>query len=181
MPTLDLTPPRIDRILYAPDGITQLAPSIGNPPAISTTFDSMLAVALTPTGTTVTVAHAGDTGTPGCTITGATARINYAGGAGIAETVFLRLWARRKPGATGAITAQKCIIKSWDGAALAEVGRIYIGAVASGSDEPSTDVAPIIRNPADSLISFDAAHPLNLVLDSADPNLELALEAWGNY
>lgn len=181
MPSLDLTPARIDRILYAPDGITQLAPSIGSPPALATTFDSMLAVALTATGTTVTIAHVGDIGIPGATITGATARINYAGGSGLAEIVFLQVWARRKPGATGAISAQKCLIKSWDGAALAEIGRIYIGAVASGSSEPSTDVAPIIRNPADSLISFDIAHPLNLVLDSVDANLEICLEAWGNY
>ena len=176
-------PALLDRVLYASDNLTEFRSALGVP--VNLTFSSLtgwLVTAFSPSGTTVTLYHTGGTGLlaiGGATFTNATARINGAGGAGLTKTNVLRCWARRKPGATGAITAQKILLKSWDGSALTEVGRIYVSAVAAGTAEPVSDVCEIIRNTEDPLITFPSAHPFNVVFETADTDLEVCIEAYG--
>lgn len=180
---ITVQPARLERTLYGTDGVTQYSPALGAPAniEITTTANAWLAVAFTPSGTTVTLYHPGDDATFGAVFTNATARINGCGGINLKEVNYLRCWARRKPGATGAITAQKIILKSWDGSALAEVGRLYVSAVAAGTDETVSDVCQIIRTDADPLLTFPSAHPFNVVFESADTNLEVCMEAHGNH
>ena len=175
--TLSIQPARLDRTLFGADGVTKYAPGLGGPASYQfTDADAWVSLALTGSGTTVTVGHAYGS----MSLTNATARINASGGTEFTRARALRVWARRKPGATGSIAAQKVIVKCWDGAALTEVGRIYVSAVAAGTDEPVCDPLDIIRsNTADSLINFLSAHPLNLVYDSVDSDLEVCIEAYG--
>lgn len=181
--TITIQPARLDRTLYGPDGVITYGPALGAPATLNfTDCNAWLAVAFTPSGTTVTLYHPGGVGilvAGSVTFTNATARINGAGGAGLTKTKFLRCWARRKPGSTGAITAQKVILKSWDGAALTEIGRLFVGAVGAGTSEPVSDIVDIPRNTEDPLITFPSAHPFTVVFESADTNLELVMEAHG--
>lgn len=175
--TITIQPHRFDRTLYGSDGVTKYVPGLGGPSSYQfTDADAWVSLALTGTGTTVTVGHAYGS----MSLTNADARINASGGTNFTSARVLRVWARRKPGATGAIAAQKVVVKCWDGAALTEVGRIYVAAVAAGTEEPICDPLDIIRsNTADSLINFLAAHPLNLIYDAVDSDLEVCLEAYG--
>lgn len=179
MNVISLEPPRYIGHLLAEDELTRVALT-GNMHRLTrftaTDCDAWVDVALTPSSTTVTI---GPDGVSQATISGATARMNQFCGTDFAKARHLRVWARRKPGTSGAITAQKILVKCWNGSALAEVARLYVGAD-SGAGEPATDIVDIQRrNTADSLINFLSAHPLNLVFDSADSDLEVVIQGAG--
>lgn len=175
--TITVQPSRLEGNLYGADGVTRYSRGLGAPASYQfTDADAWVSLALTGTGTTVTAGHAYGT----MTLTAATARINASGGTEFTRARYLRVWARRKPGATGAIAAQKICVKCWDGSTLTEIGRIYVSAVAAGTEEPICDPLDIIRsNTVDPLINFLAAHPLNLVYDAVDSDLEVCIEAYG--
>ena len=155
------------RTLYATDGITTAnANAIGAPPPIEISYTSITAwatIAYTPDAPTTTLSWDGDPEIAGAS----TITPNYGiwRGANIDGGLrHLRIWVRRKSGATLAIKAQTLTIQGHDGTSYATVGKIGIGATAAGTDEPVTDYFDIIRaNTLDPRLTFGTANPLKFI------------------
>lgn len=167
-------PPAARTLNFAPTAASRIEYVTGTPaPVICEDITACFSVAFTPSGTTVTVYHAAG----GMVFTGAAARINAAYGAAMASIRHLRAWARRKPGTTGAITAQKVILQGWNGSAYEELARLNVAAATSG--EPASDIVEITKIAGDARFYFGSAHPFKFLPDSVDTDLEIVCEAEG--
>jgi len=156
-------------------GATAVAFQTGTPPpVISEGLTACFSTAFTPSGTTVTMYYS----EPAMVFTGAAARINAAFGATFAAIRHISVWARRKPGTTGSIAAQTVKLQGWNGSAYEEVARINVSAAAAGA-EPVSDYLSLPKHAGDTRYYFGSAHPFKFIVDSADPDLELACDAYG--
>lgn len=178
---LTIKPARLDRTLTRSDGVTGVQVNVGEPKAVrlngSTLPSAHLICAFTPSATTITINFNGaDT----LAISGGTARISSAVGAGIAnDTPFhVRLWARRKPGTTGAIVAQTITLKGGSSGANT-LGSIRVAAAAAGAD-PVCDFLdlPCVAS-GNTNHTFDSTDKVTITVTAADTDLEIVYEAYG--
>lgn len=167
--------------LFRGDGVSRFASPLGSPnPVDLSDVDSGFCMAFTPTGTTVSFAADGP-----ITPTNATVRVydSFGSAAGTPTPVFesletlrfLRVWARRKPGATGTIAAQLIIVKSK--ASPVEIGRLRVGAAATG--EPASDVVCLTAIADHANWALNGSDTLSFVFESADADLEVCVECYG--
>ncbi len=138
----------------------------GSPPAVSvedSTINAWATLKFSPGAPTVTLTW--DSGNPTLAgILGAAAAYSLSRGTAMATPRFLRLWAKRRATATGAIRAQTISIQSHDGTSYVTIGRIDIAATAAGTAEPVATWHDIIRaNADDTRITFLSANPLKFV------------------
>lgn len=161
--------------LYLTDGYTTVSRGAGDPSPLE--WDDLTAhliLALTPSATTVAISYA----EPSATVTNASVRVVNCQGAAFLTVRYFRAWARRKPGSSGAITAQVIKFKGWNGAAMEEVGRINVAAETGGL-EPDSDFLEMSKIAGDTRFYFEAAHPFEIVFASSDADLEVVIEAYG--
>ncbi len=140
---------------------------------VTLTLDAVLEASFTPTGTSVTI---NPTATNAVTFTNGTAReFVCVGGHLIAEGLYFRASARRKPGTTGAIVAQTVIFT----VNSVEVGRFYVQAAAAGADPVCGWIDYSTGGVADA--RFDITTN-NLVcgVTAADSDLEIFFKLLGN-
>lgn len=177
---LTVSPARIERQLSRSDGISSVDfPGLGAPRRLHDTgFTGHLVCAFTPTGASVTLAF---DGTDALAITGGTARVTSVVGQGLdaALPFHVRLWARRKPGTTGAIIAQTITLKGGASAANT-LGKIFVEAAAAGA-HPVCDFLDIPRYAAgDSQHTWDSTDTVVITCTGADTDLEIVYEAYGS-
>ena len=176
MSQLRVQPAVLASVLYLADGYTTVSRGAGDPAPVE--FDDLTAhliLAFTPNATTVTIAY--DAGAAILTNVGSL-RVENCQGAEFVTIRHFRAWARRKPGTSGAITAQVIAFKGWNGSALEEVARINIKAETAGAD-PECDFVELTKVAGDSRFYFQADHPFNVVFATADTDLEVVIEAYG--
>jgi len=179
MSNLIHTPGRLQRSLVAEDGITRIEIGAGEPPVSYSNPDAHLLVALTPTATHVLFAIDGPVD-----ITGASVRFSSQVGLGTpspSDLRHLRVWARRRPGTTGAIATQIIRFGKGDDTALAfEIGRISVLAEAAGTTDPIGDVfdQPYCAGHPEWAIGTSLSFRIDLT--EVDPDLELIIEMHWN-
>lgn len=180
----------MDNLLFSPgaltgkitlaDGVTEVNPlqSMGLPRGVAVGTDWHMAFALTPTSTTVTIAHMVDSGISGLyALTGATARLVSTSGADdvvAANLKHLRVFARRKPGTSGAMVAQSVIFGGTAAGSMAEIGRISVLAN-SGTGEPDSDFYDQSFVNGHSRFTADETTPFRITITAVDTDLELVV------
>ncbi len=166
---------RLQRSLLADDGVTRLSLTMGEPPVISTEPDGHLALALTPTATTVFIAVDGPVD-----VTGASVRLTSQVGLtapAYADLRHLRVWARRKPDTSGAIAVQVIKFGKGDGTTLGdEIGRISVLAEAAGTTDPVSDVFDQTFVAGHVNFALGTSDGFQIDLSSIDTDLEIVIE-----
>lgn len=166
----------LQRALVADDGITRVNLAIGTPPPVrESSPDAHLALAITPTATHVFIAVDGLVA-----VTGASVRLSSQVGLSTpaaADLRHLRVWARRKPGTSGAIAAQIIRFGQGDSGSLDyEMGRISVIAEAAGTTDPVTDVFDQGFANGHALFALGSTDGFCCALTEVDPDLEIVVE-----
>lgn len=138
----------------------------GTPPPVTvedSTINAWATLTFSPGAPTVTLTW--DSANPSLgSILGASAAYALTRGTALLTPRYLRIWGRRRTGATGAIRAQTITIQSHDGSGYVTLGQINIDSTAAGTDEPIATWQDIIRaNADDTRITFASANPLKFV------------------
>lgn len=146
----------------------EIAPATGVP--------CHVALAFTPTGTSITVNPTAD---DAITVTGGTAREYISlSGAIIASAHHFRAGARRKPGSTGAIVAQLVTFTINS----IELGRFTVLAAAAGEDPVSGSFEMVSPTPDAryALFSGGASRDMTIAVTAVDSDLEIFFEMSGD-
>lgn len=180
---IKIAPPHLAGLITRSDGVTPVGflEAMGTPlPLSSTALTGHLLCAYSPTGTTASINFTSGVA-DNVSISGGTARVKSAVGTGLDNTAafIVGLFARRKPGSTGAITAQTLTLKGGSGAANT-LGKVYVAAAAAGA-EPVSDFLylPRFAQPGDSLHTWSATDPVVITNTAADTDLEIVYGAIG--
>ena len=171
--TITVAPAVIRAIEFvSSDSGAKVAPINTHIPPSALSGNAALAAAFTPSGTSVTI---NPTGFNAVTFTNATAReFICMDGHLLAEGLYFRASARRKPGTTGAIVAQTVVFT----VNSVEVGRFNVEAAAAGAD-PVCGAFELTNTVADT--RFDITTN-NLVcgVTAADTDIEIFFLLFGN-
>lgn len=168
------TPAQLQRDLVAEDGVSRIHLTMGDPVPVLSSPVGHLGLSLTPTATTVFIGIDGPV-----SVTGASVRLSSQVGLaapGYADVRHIRVWARRKPGTTGALAAQIIQFGKGDGVTLeAEIGRINVLAAAAGED-PVADFfdLPCVGGHANFAIGTSDGFQIDLT--AVDTDLEIVME-----
>lgn len=158
-------PIEFSRSLFANDGITAVGLVTGSPAMIElsdSTIDAWALLAFTPDAPTVTLGYDGAPEVSGALPI--TPRINEWRGTAMGTVKQLRVWVKRKPAATLAIKAHTITLQGHDGTSYVTVGKLTIGAVVAGTDEPVTDWLDITRVAGtDVRLNFGNANPFKFI------------------
>lgn len=179
MNNLSFAPGSLHRRLFANDGGAGIIIETGAPAVIHhDPADKHLVLAWTPTATDVTIVADG-----AVTVVGGTVRIqacNYTEEMPAAKLRHLRVFARRKPGSTGAIAAQVITFGGSDGETINEMGRIQVLAAAAGEDPVCDFFDQSFVNGHD-LFSLGGSTPFMLALSGGAflSGLEVVTEFYG--
>ncbi len=161
----------------AAQGIASLDPSMGTPPARVTDASMQWhCLALTPTAGTVKLTAPDNI----LTITDGTIRVDSQDAIdppNASNLRYLCVWARRKPGSTGAIAAQTIQFGgSSVGNSIQEMGRIHVAAAAAG-EEPVSDVFCQQYLSGHSLFTCSDTQEFYIIFSAgADTDIELVIE-----
>lgn len=178
----------MDNLLFSPgaltgkitlaDGVTEVNPlqSMGLPRGVSLEADWHMALAFTPTSTTVTF-HNDTSGEGLYSITGGTVRLaSTRGSEDVAadKLKHLRVFARRKPGTTGAMVAQTVVFGGSSSGAMAEIGRLDVLAN-SGTGEPDSGFFDQAFVAGHTRFTANSTNPFRITVTAVDTDLELVV------
>lgn len=171
--SITCAPDAMTRSYYTRNGGTPItAINSGIASVTRTDADSLLAVAFTPTNTTVTINPGGE---DSVAITNGTIReCCCVNGHNMASAYLFRAGARRLTGQTGAIVDQTVVFTINS----VEVGRFTVLAVGAGSDEPVSGFIYVFSPTADTRFAL-ATYNLVATVTAADSDLEIFVEIVG--